>query len=198
MRKHLTRFFVWVLVLTGGPILGAKLFDLLVLVGAWSRSPPASLHLLPYGPEFPVDTGEFFIPLSGAYLFASLAALASAWTTPLRYRALLVVAAIGILANLVLTVTVFWPLNSALWAYASHSPKATQSVDEIVQMVRTWVRLDWVRVAVGALGFLCVTWALSIPYPEERAPADPPAVRIALIIGLIGVAAFLVYFVSHV
>jgi hypothetical protein len=27
---------------------------------SWSTSPPESLSLLPYGPRWPVDTGEFF------------------------------------------------------------------------------------------------------------------------------------------
>ena len=36
------------------------MFDHVVLVGAWSASPPESLSLLPYGPRFPVDTGDYF------------------------------------------------------------------------------------------------------------------------------------------
>jgi len=32
-----------------GILLGSKLFDLRVLAGAWSASPPESLSLMPYG-----------------------------------------------------------------------------------------------------------------------------------------------------
>jgi hypothetical protein len=71
------------MVVTGGLVLGAKLFDLRVLVGAWSLSPPESLSLLPDGPRWPVDTGDFFIPLSGGYLLACLAARIASWPTPL-------------------------------------------------------------------------------------------------------------------
>ncbi len=197
-RKSLTRFFLWIAVLAGGPLLGAKVFDLVVLAGAWSASPPESLRLLPYGADYPVDTGEFFIPSSAAMLFASFAALASGWTAPLRYRGLLALNAVGIFGILVLTVIVFWPMNAALWAYANGASGATQSAAEITDMARRWVALDWVRVGVASLGFIAAVRALSIPYPEERAPADPPIVKFGLLIALAGVAAFLVYFVVNI
>jgi len=48
-RLRLLRLFLWISVLGWGIGLGAKLFDLLVLAGAWSAAPPASLAFLPYG-----------------------------------------------------------------------------------------------------------------------------------------------------
>ena len=51
-RFLLLRFFLWVSVIAWGVVLGAKLFDLLVLAGAWSAAPPESLSLLPYVPVF--------------------------------------------------------------------------------------------------------------------------------------------------
>jgi hypothetical protein len=197
-RKGLTRFFLWVSVLAWGPLVGAKVFDLVVLVGAWSASPPASLRLLPYGPDYPVDTGEFFIPSSAALLVSTVGALIVGWRTPLKYRAMLATSMLCIFSMLVLTVAMFWPLNAALWAVAQNSSSAGQTPSEVVEIVRTWVALDWVRVAVGSIGFVSAVRALSIPFPEERAPADPPAVTVALIVAAIGIAAFVVYFVSNV
>ena len=51
LQARLTRIFLWISVIAWGVLLGAKLFDLRVLVGAWSASPPESLSLLPYGPH---------------------------------------------------------------------------------------------------------------------------------------------------
>ncbi|MEH3105082.1 MAG: hypothetical protein PGN12_14430 [Sphingomonas phyllosphaerae] len=48
-RRGITRAFLWLAVLAGGPLLGAKLFDLVVLAGAWSAHPAASLAMVPYG-----------------------------------------------------------------------------------------------------------------------------------------------------
>ncbi len=89
MQQKWTRAFLWISVVVWGLLVGAKLFDLRVLVGAWSASPPESLSLLPYGPRWPVDTGEFFIPISAALLLATLGALIAGWRTPARYRVLL-------------------------------------------------------------------------------------------------------------
>jgi hypothetical membrane protein len=75
IRERMTRAFLWLAVLVGGPLFGAKLFDLLVLAGAWSAHPPASLAMMPYGKAWPVDTGVFFIPFSAAMLLAGLGAL---------------------------------------------------------------------------------------------------------------------------
>lgn len=94
-RASIARAFLWLAVLAGGPLLGAKLFDLVVLAGAWSAHPPASLAMMPYGRAWPIDTGVFFIPLSAAMLVAGFGALsrsqwrgaglpstASAWWAP--------------------------------------------------------------------------------------------------------------------
>lgn len=194
MREHLTRGALWVVVLASGPLLGAKLFDLLVLVGAWSASPPESLRLLPYGDAWPVDTGEFFIPGSAATLVASLGAAVAGWTTPWRYRGLLIVPALIILATLALTVAVFWPLNGALWYASIGAPGAEQDPARIAEMVRQWVMLDWVRVALATVCFVSATYSLSQPYPREKAAPDSAFVRLAFVIGVLSIVSFVAYF----
>jgi len=47
-RERVCRSFLWLAVLVGGPLLGEKLFDL-VLAGAWGAYPPTSLAMMPYG-----------------------------------------------------------------------------------------------------------------------------------------------------
>src|SRR5258708_8219102 len=81
-RIRLTRMFLWVAVLAWGIGVGAKLYDLRVVAGAWSAAPPESLSLLPYGPHFPVDPGKFFIPTSLSTLVAAFGALICGWNTP--------------------------------------------------------------------------------------------------------------------
>ena len=197
-RMRATRFFLWILVIAWGVLLGAKLFDLRVLVGAWSASPPDSLSLLPYGPRYPVDTGEFFIPSSTALLLASLGALISGWNTPPKYRLLLFLSAVMILATLVFTVLAFWPRNAALWAVAKGSPGAMTDTAMIRAMVRQWVAFDWLRIAMGTVGYVAAIRAISIPFP-------PPVegVRTSLGIKLLygacvgAVLSFVIYFLSQ-
>src|SRR5713226_6890233 len=113
-RVKWTRVFLWVSVLAWGIGVGAKLYDLRVLAAAWSAAPPESLTLLPYGPRFPVDPGDFFLPTSALTLVAAVGALISGWKTPLGYRAWLCLSVMLILAVWIFTVVAFWPRNAAL------------------------------------------------------------------------------------
>jgi hypothetical protein len=197
-RQSITKAFLWLAVLVSGPIVGAKLFDLVVLAGAWSADPPQSLAMMPYGKTWPVDTGVFFIPFSAALLIASFGALIAGWRTPWRYRWLLCMPSVGVFALLVLTVVAFWPMNAALWYHAIKSPNDTLTDAQSIEMARLWVQLDWLRVAGGVAAFIAAVRALTLPWPEEIAPKDPPAVQAALLVALAGVVAFIVWFVSNI
>jgi hypothetical protein len=195
-REGITRAFLWLAVLAGGPLLGAKLFDLVVLAGAWSAHPPASLAMMPYGKAWPVDTGVFFIPLSAAMLLAGFGALVAGWRTPWHYRWLLCLPSIGILLLLILTVVAFWPINAALYYHGIGSPKDTITDAQSIAMARRWVTLDWVRVAGATAAFVAPLRALTMRWPEQLAPKDPPVVRFLLAMTLVGVAAFVIWFVN--
>lgn len=196
-RKLITRAFLWLAVLVGGPLLGAKLFDLLVLAGAWSASPPQSLAMMPYGKAWPVDTGVFFIPFSAAMLIAGFGALIAGWRTPWHYRWLLCLPSVGILLLLILTVVAFWPMNAALYYHGIHSPKDTITDAQSIAMTRQWISLDWLRVAGATAAFVAPLRALTLPWPAEVAAKDPPIVRLVFALALIGVAAFIVWFISN-
>lgn len=196
-RESITRAFLWLAVLVGGPLLGAKLFDLLVLVGAWAADPPGSLAMMPYGKAWPVDTGVFFIPFSAAMLIAGFGALVAGWRTPWRYRWLLCLPSIGILLLLILTVAAFWPMNAALYYHGIRSPKDTITDAQSIAMAQRWVTLDWVRVGGAVAAFVAPLRALTLPWPQEAATKDRPLVRAMLALALLAVAAFIVWFVLN-
>ena len=164
-RVQLTRAFLWVSVLAWGIGVGAKLYDLRVVAGAWSASPPESLTLLPYGPRFPVDPGKFFIPTSLTTLVAAFGAVISGWKTPFRYRVWLWLSAVLILAVWIFTAVAFWPSNAALFAAATFATSEAKSKAELVRMAHQWVTYDWWRVAMMAAGFISAVRAISIPVP---------------------------------
>ncbi len=197
-RETITKAFLTLAVLVGGPLVGAKLFDLLVLAGAWSADPPQSLAMMPYGKHWPVDTGVFFIPFSALMLIASFGALIAGWKTPWRYRWLLCIPSIGILALLILTVTAFWPMNAALWYHGVGSPRDTITDAESIAMAQRWVRLDWLRVTGATAAFASALRALTLPWPSQVSPRDPLWVRGLLLAALLGVAAFVVWFVMGI
>jgi len=196
-RAAITRLFLWLAVLVGGPLVGAKLFDLLVLAGAWSANPPQSLAMMPYGKAWPVDTGVFFIPFSAAMLIAGFGALTAGWKTPWSYRWLLCIPSVGILLLLVLTVVAFWPMNAALFYHGIGSPKDTITDAQSIEMARHWVTLDWIRVLGATAAFVSALRALTLPWPAEVVAKDSAIVRIGLIVALAGVAGFVVWFISN-
>lgn len=197
-RPAITKGFLWLAVLVSGPLLGAKLFDLIVLAGAWSADPPKSLAMMPYGQAWPVDTGAFFIPFSAALLIAGFGALIAGWRTPWNYRWLLCLPSVGILALLILTVMAFWPMNAALWYHGIGSPKDTLTDAAAIVMSRRWVQLDWLRVAGAAAAFVSALAALTRPWPSRVSPPDPWWVRVLLLVALAGVVAFIAYFVMGI
>jgi len=161
LRFRLLRFFLWISVLACGVGLGAKLFDLLVVAGAWSASPPASLTLLPYGPHYPINPGDFFLPLSVAIVVGIFGALISGWKTPRQDRVWLLLPAISFALVWAITPTLFWSMNHQL--YYGSIGEITKSDAELIQLTHQWIALDWFRVAMIALAFVSSVRAPSLP-----------------------------------
>ncbi len=153
--------------------------------------------MMPYGKAWPVDTGLFFVPFSAGMLIAGFGALIAGWRTPWRYRWLLCLPSIGILLLLILTVVAFWPMNAALYYHGIGSTKDTITDAQSVAMAQRWVALDWLRVVGATAAFVAPLKALTLPWPQVAAPRDPPLVRGALALTLLGVAAFIVWFVLN-
>lgn len=164
-RERLTRVFLWIAVFLWGIGLGAKLFDLIVLAGAWGAAPPTSLSLLPYGPRFPFNPGDFFQPLSALMLVAVAGALISGWKTRSEYRIWLWVPVLAFVIIWIATPTVFWPMIHEL--YGAATGRITRSEAELIHLVRRWIIADCLRTALIAVGFIASIRAISLPYPQS-------------------------------
>ena len=151
------RIFLWVAVFGWATGFGAKLFDLVVIGGAWSASPPASFALLPYGKRYPIDPGDFFIPLSALIAVGSIGALIAGWKSPQRFSLRLSV--IAFLLIWAITPTVFWPMIHQLYGTAIGRVTATDV--ESVQLAHRWLVWDSFRLAVIAIGFIASVRAMS-------------------------------------
>lgn len=197
LRKRLTRIFLWVSIIGGGFLVGAKVFDTVVLAGAWSHDVPESLRYLPYGKDFPVNTGSFFIPVSALLLISNFGAAIAGWRTPWTYRGLLVIPALAILAALVFTVGAFWPMNEALWNFAHHPERVPDlTTSGAIAMAHRWVILDWGRILIATVSLIASLQAFGQLYPTVLAPRDSTWVKIGLGVVVILVIAFVVYFVG--
>lgn len=198
-RRRIVRGALWLAAIAWGVLLGAKVFDLVVLAGAWSAAPPASLRLLPYGAAYPVNTGDFFIPPSALLLVFTWIAVFAGWRTPMRYRRWLLASALTILVVLVFTVASFWPMNAPLWAVAKGAPGALQDQASIEALVHAWLRNDWLRVIAATAGFLSTLRAISLPFPDAQVMTGPASLasRLAYAGCVLLLLAFVAYFVSE-
>ena len=160
-RLQILRCFLWLSVFGWGIGLGAKLFDLLVVTGAWSAAPPTSFALLPYGPSFPIDPGDFFQPLSAVMAVGIVGALVSGWWVSKPLRFWLWVALGSFLVIWAVTPTIFWPMIGQLWGI--HRGRIAVSDAEAVALARRWIVSDWCRVSLIALGFVATVRAISLP-----------------------------------
>lgn len=165
-REQLTRGFLWFSILAMGIALGAKLFDLIIVAGAWGAAPPESLTLMPYGPRYPMNPGDFFQPLSLVMLVGILGALIAGWKTRLPYRMWLGIPVIAFVIVWILTPTVFWPMIGQL--YHAGTGKVVLGDAELTQLVRHWMIWDSLRVALIAMAFLSSVRAISIPFPRSE------------------------------
>src|SRR5262245_33836025 len=66
--------------------LGAKLFELQVVIAASAAKPPESLSLLPYGPKYPSNPGDFFQPLSVLLVVGLVGRFIAGWRTPPKFK----------------------------------------------------------------------------------------------------------------
>ena len=155
------RFFLWLSVIGWGIGLGAKIFDLVVVAGSWAAEPPNSFASLPYGKRYPVDPGDFFIPLSAIMTLGLIGALISGWRAPIQLRRMLWLGAIAFLIIWAMTPTVFWPMIHQLYGIATGTIAATDA--EAVQLARRWVIWDSFRVGLIAAGFIAFVRAMSLP-----------------------------------
>ena len=151
--------FLWASVFAWGVGLGAKLFELVVLIPAWSANPPASLSLLPYGPRWPFNPGAFFQPLSLLLVLGTLGALISGWKTSRTYKAWLWASLISLLVIWVATPTVFWPMIRDLYGASTGARPLTEAAAK--SLAAQWIVYDWIRTAFIAVGFVCAIRAIS-------------------------------------
>ncbi len=164
MSLQLLPLFLWISVLAWGVALGAKLFDLVVVTGAWAAAPPRTLALLPYGPRFRVNPGHFFLPVSLVVVTGAIGALIAGWSTPAGYRLWLCAAALPVAGIWLITIPFMWPLNATLQA-AGHDGGVGDPAGA-ARAAFWWVVCDRIRVVMAATGFVAAIRALNLPVPQ--------------------------------
>lgn len=161
IRNRITQILVWLAVLGLSVWFGGTLYQMLVIVPMWSASPPESVRAFFLGTRYNETIWNFFgPPFMVARLAPLLGALLVGWHLP-RHRKWLLAASFCMAFGVVFTLAYIYPINDVLFTQAG----GNHSADEIRAMARQWIMADRVRFGIGAIGFLALLRALSIPFP---------------------------------
>ena len=160
VRNRITEISLWVLVISLGILIGATIFEAIVITPLWAGSPPESVRGWNENPRYAIENGKFFVLIVLPLLISSLASLISGWNQPSPRRKWLIVAAVCTLIGFVATGSFFVPiLTETIFVRGEGLSDA-----QIVEKVSTWVTYNWGRMALQTFGWLAALRALSLRY----------------------------------
>ena len=151
---------LWLFVIGTSLVLGAGLYENLVVVPLWSTGAPASLAAGNPLLEVQVRAGHvfwsYFTPIPG---FIALLALATSFGTPRRHLAWRVAASGLFIAVMIATLAYFRP--QAIAMVVEHGAGLTP--EALAKEAHHWAALNWVRVFAVAVSLAMGVRALLLP-----------------------------------
>ena len=158
VRNRIAEIALWVFVVSLGILIGATVFEALVITPLWAGSPPESVRGWNENPRYAIEGGIFFGLIAPALLLSSLASLIAGWKMPRKRRKWLVAAVICTFIGFVATGLFFVPiLRETIFTRGAGLSDA-----EIVEKVNSWVTYNWWRMAIQTVGWLAALRALSL------------------------------------
>ena len=147
----------WSLVILFALVLGGQTFDGFVLVPIWSGNPPDSVDEW-LGTPAAHAVPRYFSRLLPALLIASIGALAAGVFFATARRGWLLLAAGCGLTHVGLVVCFFVPTNRALGFLP---PQSTAGSPDKANLVRAWLRWNYVRIALDLVGLVAAVHAVA-------------------------------------
>jgi len=171
IRNRLTEIFLWVFIISLGILIGATVFEALVITPLWAGAPPESVRGWNENPRYAIESGIFFGLIAPALLLSTLVTLIAGWNMPWTRRKWLIAAVACTLIGFVATVSFFVPILSE----TTFTRGADLSDAQIVEKVNGWVTYNWGRMAIQIIGWLAALRALSLRHlpPDSRSGSRP-------------------------
>ena len=134
---------LWLYAVMASLVLGASLYESLVVHPAWSRKPPESFVGFVGAPISRMNIPAFWVPVAPLYALSSLGALAVAlWAGSLTMP--LTVSAACAVSGVVWTLVYFRPTIGRFLETGGGNTPAKRLQSE----ARRWILLNWIRVAM--------------------------------------------------
>lgn len=164
-RVEIDRSAQWLLILFAfmlGTGYGAALFEMVIIVPAWSSSPAAAR-------AWTVNPGPFFIVVSPLIAILAIAVVVAMRRVRADVRTWARVGAIGYLVVFVTTLAFYAPEQTAL----KGEPSLALSDAELTERTERWVTLNVLRQAIGTVAFAATLYGLSITYRSKGPHQEP-------------------------
>jgi len=146
---------LWLYAVMASLVLGASLYESLVVHPAWSRKPPESFVGFVGAPISRMNIPAFWVPVAPLYALSSLGALAVAlWAGSLTMP--LTVSAACAVSGVVWTLVYFRPTIGRFLETGGGNTPAKRLQSE----ARRWILLNWIRVAMVAVSWWGVLRAM--------------------------------------
>jgi len=139
---------LWLYAVMASLVLGASLYESLVVHPAWSRKPPESFVGFVGAPISRMNIPAFWVPVAPLYALSSVGALAVAlWTGSLTMP--LTVSAACAVSGVVWTLVYFRPTIGRFLETGGGNTPAKRLQSE----ARRWILFNWIRVAMVAISW---------------------------------------------
>jgi hypothetical protein len=145
---------LWVYSILASLVLGAAVYENLVVHPAWSRQPPESFVSFVGEPLGRMDIAAFWKPVAPLFALSGLAALALAFRAGTQGAPLITSSTCAVLA-VAWTLIYFRPMIDLFLEKAGGNTPA----DRLRSQARRWVRLNWLRTALVAVAWWGATFA---------------------------------------
>jgi hypothetical protein len=147
---------LWLYAVMASIVLGASLYESLVVHPAWSRKPPESIVGFVGAPISRMNIPAFWVSVAPLYALSSLGALAVALSAGSPNMPLIVSAACAV-SGVVWTLVYFRPtIGRFLETGGGNTP-----VKRLQSEVQRWILLNWIRVAMVAVSWWGVLRAMA-------------------------------------
>ena len=140
--------FLWLYAVMASVVLGAGVYESLVVHPAWSRRPPESFVGFVEPPISRMNIAAFWAPVTPLYALTGLGALALAFSAGSSTVALTVSVACAVVC-VVWTLVYFRPrIHRFLELGGGNTP-----AERLQSEARRWVVLNWIRIALAAVSW---------------------------------------------
>ena len=139
---------LWFYAVMASLVLGASIYETLIVHPAWSRKPPESLRGFMGTPVSRMNIGEFWKPVAPLYALSGLAAVGLAFLVASQGVALIVSAACAV-AAVAWTLAYFRPTIVRFLEMGGGDTPAERLQIEVLR----WIRLNWIRTALVAISW---------------------------------------------